>query len=270
MKLRWILEDLGWSVVESIELGAGALLANAPWNVDAVVAGFFASRPSPRQSSAMYVEIGVALGRGTPVLVVARENRQTPALTSLPRIDASLEDLGTLELKLDLFLEGVRGGVAREHFSKPSFSMKPRAAIPMSTAGQSLERAVEELFSDSGTVMFTEALTSADDGRPDLAFYVEGIENELGLILVEVKRFVPSADVNRRLRDASLQLSNYVTRTSAGLGLLVYEAEKGSVSRRALSPLTIAVPYHALREELSERPLSEVMRRLRNEAIHGS
>ena len=218
----------------------------------------------------MYVEIGVALGRGTPVLVVGRENRQTSALTSLPRIDASLEDLATLELKLDLFLEGVGGGVARERFGKPSFSVKPRAAIPTSTAGQSLGRAVKELLNGSGTAMFTEALTSVDGDRPDLAFYVEGIESDLGLVLVEVKQFAPSTDVSRRLRDASSQLSNYVTRTSAGLGLLVYEAEKGSVSRRALSPLTIAVPYHTLREELAERPLGDVMRRLRNEAIHGS
>lgn len=268
-ELQTIVEFSGHLVLDSAELGAGALLATAVWDVDAVVAGFFASRPSLQQRSAVLVEVGIALGRGTPVLLLAREGIQATALTGVPWIEASLADPETLSLKLDLFLQGVRSGIPRQPATGTITSPKQRPSSTTYPAGYELERAVAELLKSSGTALFTEVRSDSPNDRPDLAFYLEGRESELGLILVEVKHLDSTANPQRRLRDASMQLARYVAQTNAGLGLVIYDGDKFPQQRRTREPLVVAIPLIKLRDELAQRSLGDVVRRLRNEAIHG-
>lgn len=267
-KLQAIVESGGHTVLDATELGAGALLAAAVWDADAVVAGLFARRPSQQQRSAVLVETGIALGRGTPVLLLTRENVPVPALTGVPRIEASLDDPETLALKLDLFLQGVRGGAPRQPAAGIVTSSKQRPQPTNYATGYELERTVADLLASSGSVLFTELRPNSPSDRPDLAFYVKGSEIDLGLILVEVKR-INTAEWSRRLRDASHQLARYVAQANAGLGLVVYDGDKVPLQRRTLAPQIVAISLANLRGELLERPLEDIVRRLRNEAIHG-
>lgn len=250
-------------------MGAGALLSTALWNVDAVVCGLFSARPQLQQRSAVLVEVGIALGRDTPVLLLTREGIQTPALTGLPRIEASLADPETLALKLDLFLQGVSGGVPRKPASTALNLRKPKPSPTSRVNGPALEKAVAEILAGSGSAVLTEVGADFSNVRPDLAFYLEGREADLGLILVEVKQLSSSSDAQRRIRDASFELAHYVAQTNAGLGLVVYDGKSFARQPRTSGSLVAAISLAELRQELTLRPIGDLIGRLRNEAIQG-
>jgi hypothetical protein len=253
----------GHTVLDSAELGAGALLATAAWTADAVVAGLFASRPSREQLSAVLVEAGIALGRGVPVLLLTRPGIAAPALTGVPRIEANLEDSETLALKLELFLQGVDGGVPRRTVATSAGSPK-RDRLPTYAPGYQLEETVASLLEVSGSALI---LATYPDG-PDFAFYLQGRETDLGLVLAEVKH-AGGEHWQRRIREASHQLARYVAQANAGFGLVIYDGDNLPHQRRTSDPFVVAISLESLRSQLEERSLEDVVWRLRNEAIHG-
>lgn len=253
--------------MDSADLGAGALLASAEWEVDAVVVGLFARRP-PQQRSAVLVETGIALGRGTPVLLLTREGLQVPALTGVPQIEASLDDPETLALKLDLFFQGVHGGAPRRPAGKAEISPREGRLTSGYPNGMELERTVAELFAANGFALVPEPKQTSPRDRPDLAVYAQGREAELGLVLIEVSQ-IRSLHWQRRIREASQQLSRHVMRAHAAFGLVIYDGDGLPSQQRTKEPLVVAISLSGLKHELEQRQLQEIVRRLRNEAIHG-
>lgn len=266
-QLQAALESGGHTVLDSTELGAGALLAAADWDVDAVVAGFFASRPTQRQLGAVLVEAGVALGRGIPVLLLTRAGVQAPALTGVPRIEANLEDLETLALKLDMVLQGVHGGVPRQAAVEAVVSPRITAEVARVT-GYELEQTVAGLLQVSSSAVFTEARSDSPAGGADFAFYFKGRESDLGLVLIEVKQ-IRGSEWQRRIREASHQLARYVAQANAGFGLVIYDGDSLPPQLRTADPFVVAISLESLQIDLEQRSLVEVVWRLRNEAIHG-
>jgi hypothetical protein len=254
-------------VLDSTELGAGALLAAADWDVDAVVAGFFASRPTQRQLGAVLVEAGVALGRGIPVLLLTRAGVQAPALTGVPRIEANLEDLETLALKLDMVLQGVHGGVPRQAAVEAVVSPRITAEIARVT-GYELKQTVAGILQVSSSAVFTEARSDSPAGGADFAFYFKGREADLGLVLIEVKQ-IRGSEWQRRIREASHQLARYVAQANAGFGLVIYDGDSLPPQLRTADPFVVAISLESLQIDLEQRSLVDVVWRLRNEAIHG-
>ncbi|MHA0284839.1 hypothetical protein ACXYX3_00150 [Mycobacterium sp. C3-094] len=266
-QLQEITQSAGHTVLDSADLGAGALLASAEWEVDAVVVGLFARRP-PQQRSAVLVETGIALGRGTPVLLLTREGLLVPALTGVPQIDARLDDPETLALKLELFFQGVYGGVPRRPADKTEISRRQGHLPGGYPDAMELERTVAELFAANGFALVPEPNQTSPRGRPDLAVYAQGHEAELGLVLIEVKQ-IRSPQWQRRIRDASQELSRHVVRAHAAFGLVIYDGDGLPPQQRTKEPLVVAISLAALKLELEQRQLQDIVRRLRNEAIHG-
>lgn len=65
---------------------------------------------------AIYLDIGVALGREVPVLLVMPPGARTPlAISGLPRIDASLDNQEALQLHLEDFIESLRTPTVQQH-----------------------------------------------------------------------------------------------------------------------------------------------------------
>lgn len=266
-KLRAVVESGGHTVLDSTELGAGALLAAAAWNADAVVVGLFASRPLQRQYAAVLVEAGVALGRDIPVLLLTRPGVRAPALTGVPRIEASLEDPETLALKLESFLQGVQGDLPR-HIATTTTASPRVTTPPARIAGYELEQTVASLLEASSSAMLMESRSKSPDRGADFAFYLKGRETDLGLVLVEVKQ-VRGLHWQRRIRTASLELAQYVAQAGAGFGLVIYDGDNLPPQQRTADPFVVALSLENIERELAQRPLEDVVWRLRNEAIHG-
>ncbi|WP_155289562.1 hypothetical protein [Rhodococcoides fascians] len=273
--LRGILAERGDIVQEPGELGAGALVSTTDWTADAVIAAIFDGDPSQERRESILVEVGVAIGRGIPTLILSRPGLQLPSLVGLPRIDADPEDADTLALKIDLFLQGVL-----KHSPRKSPMFTGAAAGPVSKAsisllaGLELEQAVGQLLQAAGAEFIREARVNSVNGGDraesieiaDFALYIPGHETDLGLVLVEVKSVANAVDPKRRLRTAAQRLSGYAMRGSAALGLLVYD---GKPVRTSSAPLTACLSIGELAGQLESAPLATVLRRARNKAIHG-
>lgn len=264
--LRSILESQGHQVEDPSELGAGALVAKTNWTADAVIAALLTSRPPQQQRAAVLVEIGVSVGRGLPTLVLTKTGAQMPSLSGVPRIDADLSDADTMALKVELFLQGVREGSPSKPAASPGLVSHPGARRTLGDqSGQELEIRVRQVLGVGGSELVRDYAYD-DVSSADFALYVPGEDFDLGLVLVEVKSVIQSGDARRRIREAAAQLSSHVMQSRAGLGLLVYD---GPTLKLPSTPLVAAISIADLSHELGSTTLAHVLRRARNEAIHG-
>ena len=264
--LRRILEGKGHSVAEPTDSGAGALLASSEVQADAVIAVMLASSPPLQRRAAVLVEIGIAVGRSIPTLIISKPGLPLPSLAGVPRMDADLKDAATLELKVDLFLQGVRDGAPRDLPESAKIGATPvsRAAAAQLSSLE-LEERVGRLLVAAGS-SFLENENSPRSTGPDYALYLQGHETDVGMVLVEVKAVSRSTDPRRRLREAATQLSAYVLTARAALGLLVYD---GPTLRIPATPLVVAMSLDELTAQLESSALPSILRRARNRAIHG-
>jgi hypothetical protein len=260
--LRGLLKDFGHDVLEPSQYGAGAL-AHAT-NFDAAVVGFFASKPNRTQSSAMFVETGIAVGRGVPVLVLTPFPTPIPALTGVPVIEASLEDRVMLRLKVSSFIQGAQSEAPR---ATPDLRALRRAASNPRPA-INLEDRVRRLLEEAGELVSMEDLQPRSS-RPDFAVWLTGSSQELGMVLVEVKAY-QGEPLARRLREGTARLRDQVLAARASFGLLVYEATEQTKSINASnSPLTAAVSFEDFARAANDQRLDRYIWTLRNKGVHG-
>ena len=264
--LRQILEGHGHLVEEPSDFGAGALLASTDAHADAVIAVVLAGRPPLQRRAAVLVEVGIAVGRSIPTLIISRPGLQLPSLAGVPRMEADLEDLATLDLKVDLFLEGVRDGAPSKPPKSAQSGIAPvaRAAMAQHT-GLELEEMVGRLLLAAGSNLIENERSPRSDG-PDYALYLQGHETDVGMVLVEVKAVRQSAEPRRRLREAAVELSSQVLTARAALGLLVYDGPSVTDSS---TPLVVAMSVDDLTAQLENAALPVILRKARNRAIHG-
>lgn len=266
-----MLDSAGHETVDPSTIGAGALLANAHWQADAAIAVLLDRRPTIQRSSAVMLETGIALGRSLPVLVAGLTPKRFPALTGLPFVSASLagaEEQRDLQIKVDLFLEGVRMNVPRHVDSSTPPMMPNRSATRSSPKhGPDLEASVAHLLDGAGAQLLSSEYQSNSGIRPDIAFLVEGLEAQLGLVLVEV---VSSSQMGSAgwMKSKGDQLAEYVSRSGAGLGLLIIDGSDTFVGS-AYRPLVVTLTAVQLRDQLEHLGLSKMLLQLRNSAIHG-
>jgi hypothetical protein len=259
---RDILHSLGHQVEEPASAGAGALLANQDSIADLVIAVLWASRPSQQRRSAVLVEIGIAIGRNVPVLLVTKPGVLLPALVGVPRLVAQDNVDGLLAVQVDLFIRGLQQAPMRTPFKSRGPSTGPHADLAR-TAGLEFEDSVEALLRSAAVEVLKP--DSQSDTRADFTLYFSGDDADLGVVLIETKAFTASSSTDVLRRSAN-QLSAYVASSRASFGLVIY---KGPARKVATAPLVAAISLDDLRFELAERSLVDVLRRARNEAIHG-
>jgi len=125
------LADRAVEVDSTSDIGAGVALARAPLDrFDFGVAVVPSSHEGSTVAlSAIYVEIGVAAGRGLPLLVVVEPpGAPSPALAGLVTVTTSLDNEEALRLQLGLFLRQVEGGLLAQPNVQPQTA--PQHLVP--------------------------------------------------------------------------------------------------------------------------------------------
>lgn len=269
--LREALTRLDHRVQETATAGAGTLLANSSWRADVMVVAMVAGRSSRQRYGAVGVEIGVALERGVPILLVAKPGLALSFLAGIPRVDYA-DDVDLLATQLDLLLEAVAEGSPTRGLSRSSAS--PRAAYSSASDAQQQAQAFEQklgaLLQATGAEVLEQVELAKGGARPDFTVFMPGSANDLGVVLIEAKSIAGLSSKNKAaarklLTEAARRLSSQVLASRSGLGLLVYEGPRLSVPA---TPMTVTLAMDELGERLSNQSLDEVLRQARNEAIH--
>ncbi len=262
--------QLGHRVLDTGTVGAGTLLANTTWQADVMVAALVSGRSSRQRFGTVGVEIGIALERGLPILLVAKAGLSLPFLTGIPRIDLA-DDEHLLATQLDLLLQAVEEGSPRQAAwsSRPTSARAVRATDPRSAGqAQDFELRVGSLLKATGAEVIEHLEFPQGANQPDFAIYFAKFGRNPGVVLVEAKS-LPARGSHKGskslLAEAAKKLSARVLASRAGLGLLIYE---GSVVTPPRSPMTVVISVDELEHRLSRQSLEDWLLYARNEAIH--
>lgn len=276
--VRRVLLELGAEVVDAHDVVAGAAWSEqiTRWadDVDAAVAVLPDTRGARYES--VLVEVGIALGRGLPLLVLVGDD---PApvpllLPDVPSARTNFQNVDALRFRLDLFLRRLTTETASAPWhaeAEPVDVEELRRSLdhiresPSSGRGQRYEAWVVGLFRSAGA----EAVIprNPDDRGFDLVAALPGVSPEPGPLVVEVKATARP----QHLMDAALRLQHQVLRERAGLGLLLFEDRHvSSAFAFPTVPMVVAMGLNELPISLERHDgsLSRVLRAARNEAVH--
>jgi hypothetical protein len=272
--LRTVLAELGVTATATTRLLVGAQLATVPLDefsfAVTVLPASGADGTPATTPGAIFLETGIALGRGVPLIVLAEDpNEDLPVLGGLASnvwTIAGAKDEASIRLHLTLFtkvLETQRP--ARDSVPRMERSAAPSVTPSTETIGrrgQGLQEEVLSLLQAAGAKVETETVSSGGD-RIDAAALIPGAEAALGPILIEVKTLQ-----GRGLSAAVNQLAAFMARSRAMFGLVVYDGprqEPAPASGFAIAAMHI----DELREHVRRGSLGSALIYIRNTAVHG-
>lgn len=290
--LSGVLMDQGVEVLSAPELGAGVTLAQAAVDLADCAVAVLPSQPTRTAEglAAIFIEIGIVVGRGIPIMVIVEPPEEPPpALAGATIVRTQVNHVDALRLHLRMFMLTVAAGgtvpqpaprVALEPSSLAGFrerleaiSNPPRvhgasSGEDASTRPMQLERLVHDILSAAGAVTATDVELSSDTRREaDVVAYVPGTESVLGAIIVEVKlRRLTEVD----LQSAERQLLANMKAGRVGFGLLVHNGLAADAHKVRAAPFMLALSIDELLSELEYAPLGELLVRARNRAVHGA
>lgn len=279
--LRAVLTDHAVGIDPTSDVGAGVALAGvslAPY--DFAVAVIPADHEHHEASlTAIYIEIGVAVARGLPLIVIAGTAiPASPALAGAAAI--VITELGNeqaLRLHLGMFVRQMRAASQADQPARPpaspapslpaAYLMRLQAAreSPGGLRGPEFERFVGDLLREAGAQAEERYPWEPADGA-DIAAFIPGEEQRLGAVVVQVKS---GTLTSHTLRTAQHELSTYVFQAGARLGLLVYDQIAPGASKVSPAPQVFSLGIDQLLAELETNPLSTVLTQARNRAVHG-
>jgi hypothetical protein len=284
--LLTVLTEQGLEPVSSVDLGAGASLgaadlADITFAVAVLPETVGDTRPVAPGRAAILVEIGIAVGRGIPTLVITDpDSPPTQALATMPQAAIDLKDRDTLRLHVGVF---ARTSIAEHRLaSRPTeldlASTKLDAATERGRLHEILDRSgpvpaltferfvVDLLSRAAGGQVETNAMVREVDGGVDAVIGLGGPNGPPLVILVEIKRLRRSP---AGLAEAAHQLLHYLATRRADLGLIVLDQPISDAARDALPPMILAFSADELLDQLAREPLDQILRRARNRAVHG-
>lgn len=272
--LGTVLAELGVTATATTQLLVGAQLATVSLDeFSFAVAVLPASGPDGTPATtpaAIFLEAGIALGRGVPLIVLAEDpGENLPVLGGLASnvwTVAGAKDEASVRLHLTLFtkvLETQRP--TRDSVPRLEPSAAPWVTLSTEKIGrreQGLQEEVLGLLEARGAKVEAEAVSSGGD-RIDAAALIPGTEHALGPVLIEVK-----ALQGHGLSAAVNQLAAFMVRSRAMVGLVVYDGprqEPGPASGLAIATMHI----DELREHVRRGSLGSTLIYTRNAAVHG-
>jgi hypothetical protein len=276
--LRTVLAELGITATATTQLLVGAQLATVPLDdFSFAVAVLPASGPDrgPGAPATIFLEAGIALGRGVPLIVLAEDpDEDLPALGGLASdvwTIAGVKDEASIRLHLTLFTKilethrPTRDSVQRWR-SKVLIvgdSGVGKSGLAMQLGGEAgLQEEVLSLLRTGGATVESEAVVGGGD-RVDAVALIPGAERVLGPVLIEVK-----ALRGHGLPAAVDQLTTFLGRSGAMFGLIVYDGphqESGPVRNFPI----VAMHIDQLRELVRDGSLGSRLVQIRNTAVHG-
>jgi hypothetical protein len=273
--LRTVLEELEVGVTTTAQLLVGAQLATVPLDTfDFAVAVLPPTGPDGTPAttpSAVYLEAGIALGRGLPLVVLAENpDADLPGIGDLASdvwTVAGVKDEASLRLHLSLFSKVVAtrrpgSGASLHAASSPPVMVVPPSE-PIGVRAQRLEDFVLFLLQAAGALV-EEPHSSGRDGGVDAAVLVPGAERVLGPVLIEVK-----ALRGHGLSAAVRQLATFVIERGASLGLVVYDGPHQEQPQLSGLPV-LAMQVDELRRQVESGALGRTLIQARNSFVHGS
>lgn len=280
--LRAVLTGHAVTIYATSDIGAGVTLAGVSLaQYDFAAAVIPADRERHDASlPAIYIEIGVAVARGLPVLVIAEASiPASPALASATTIVMTgLENNEALRLHVGVFLRQMQSAPRTEQPARLPASLAPAVPAaylmrlqavresPGGLRGTGFERLVGDLLREAGA-QAEDRSAWEPDGGVDIAAFIPGEEQRLGTVVIQVKS---GTLTSRALLAAQHQLSTYVLQAGAGLGLLIYDQIAPATRKVPSSPLVLSLGIDQLLAELETKSLSTVLTQARNRAVHGA
>ncbi|MHB8659316.1 MAG: restriction endonuclease [Solirubrobacteraceae bacterium] len=269
------LTEEGFEPTSSQRIGAGAALAEGI--TDDIVAAVAVIPPSSAGLSAVLVEVGIALGRGLPLLVMVTPGSELPpALLGVRSVVADVDNREALGFQLRMFAQSLRTDSAQPEPTSPAgkplsshevarfrgrLAEMARGDTP-GKRGAAFEKWIVDVLRAGGATVEQDRRYAVDQGV-DAVASIPGEEHLLGPLLVQAKFFSGSP----HLQVPARKLVGQVLTRGAGLGLLIY----GSPSpdpKPDRTPRVISLWAEDLIVELEQMSLAEVLVRARNEAIH--
>jgi hypothetical protein len=279
--LRAVLTDCEVDIDSTSDIGAGVVLADVSLaQYDFAVAVIPAGLERHKAAlAAIYIEIGVAVARSLPLIVVA--GASTPASSALAgATTVVMTELGNeeaLRLHLGVFLRQVRTAPRTEQSVRLPASSAPSVPAayvtrlqavresPGGLRGAEFERLVGDLLREAGA-QAEERSPWGPDGGVDIAAFIPGEEQRLGAVVIQVKS---GTLTSHALQATQHELSAYVLQAGAGLGLLVYDQIAPGARKVPPAPQVFSLGIDQLLAELETKPLSTVLTQARNHAVHG-
>ena len=279
--LRESLSGRGIQVTDALSLppGPGSMIGA----IESAIrdADFVCAVVSPRMSSNVMFEIGLAYGARKPLFLIVDKQADLPAnLKDIFYVRASPWDSEAIEFNLDNFLEHPTSGIPRrqrttERKLEPSlpheFEIDEKIESLRSLQGPERALALEDLV--AGLFKRVHVVVAQEryypDSGADMAVWLDGIESILGNpVLVEVKAGRLS---EQRLQQAELQLLRYLTQTNARAGLLIYLDQTGRrfPSSPAKWPLVVRFDVRDFADVIARGELVTTLIAERNKATHG-
>ena len=272
--LGTVLTELGITATATTQLLVGAQLAAVPLGEFSFAAAVLpASGPDAIPATtraAIFLEAGIALGRGMPLIVLAEDpDEDLPALGGLASnvwMIRGAKDEASLRLHLTLFTKVLEThSPVRDSVPRLGSSGAPSVTPSTETIGrrgQGLQEEVLSLLQAAGAKVESETVSAGGD-RVDAAALIPGTEHVFGPVLIEVK-----ALQGHGLSSAVNQLAAILARSKAMFGLVVYDGprqEPGPVSGFAIAAMHI----DDLREHVRRGNLGSTLIYIRNSAVHG-
>jgi hypothetical protein len=271
--LRAVLGELETEVTTTAQLLVGAQLASVPLDqFDFAVAVLPATGPNGRPSTtpaAIYVEAGIVLGRGLPLIVLAEDAREDlPSLGGLASnvwLVAGARDEDNIRLHLSLFTKVLANSQPVAVVAGADPSVLPTKAWTGDTTnrGQRLFEAVVGLFEAGGAVV-EEANDGPGDRGVDAAVLIPGTQRSLGPVLLQVKAFQ-----GRGLPQTIRQHAYPVRERGAMLGLVVYDGPRQDEHVPAGLPVVV-MHVDDLRQSIESGDLGRRLIYARNTFVHGA
>ncbi|HET9898895.1 MAG TPA: hypothetical protein VFQ44_28560 [Streptosporangiaceae bacterium] len=268
-----MLAELGVTPTGTTRLLVGAQLATVPLDeFSFAVAVLPASGPdgTPVTPATIFLEAGIALGRGMPLIVLAEDpDEDLPGLGGLASdvwTIAGVKDEASIRLHLTLFTKVLEvSRPTRDSMTRlgppAALSVTPSTETPR-RRDQSLQEEVLDLLLACGAKVESETFSS-DGDYVDAAALIPGAERALGPVLIEVK-----ALQGRGLSAAVNQLAAFLVRSGAMLGLVVYDGPRQEPGRASGFPI-VAMHIDELREHVLRGSLGSTLVYIRNRAAHG-
>lgn len=273
--LQRVLTELDITATTTTQLLAGAELITVPLGefsfAVAVLPASMADGAPATTPSTIFLEAGIVLGRGLPIIVLAENpDEDLPILGGLARnvwTIAGAKDETSIRLHLTLFTKVVESyGRARDPGPRLEPSRAPSGtplAEPTVGREQGLEQEVLGLLQAVGAQVESEAAVDGGRDRVDAAALIPGTERVLGPVLIEVK-----ALHGRGLQAAVSQLAAYLAKSRAMFGLVVYDGPRQEPGPASGFPI-IGMHIDELREHVRNGSLGSTLVYARNSVAHG-
>lgn len=242
--------------------------------VDAVVA--VPSLPGGGRSEAVLVQVGIAIGRSLPVIVLTEEDDLTSMLSaqSIETARASLSSFDALQFHLGLFVASVNKPPSSLSAPVPRTPKRfeigsAREALDQlqSLKGYELNDALERWVSSilqEGDIKVVSPKNKNDRGFDFVFSLAESTSS--GTVFVEVK----GKRTFRELERDAHRLQSLVLSERAGFGLLLYDDSRGrAIEQKPLTPRVVVMGMYEMLSALAvEESLERVFTKARNEAVH--